>query len=139
MSDFYSLEQVAEQLGLHIRTVRNFVRDGRLAATRVGKQYRVAPEDLAKLTGRPATAFRPDGLHRHCDVSSVVTIDAIDPETTSRLTNMLMGAANGRRGGPPLRVETIYDEMRARLKIVVMGDIDDSAAMLKTIKALAEP
>lgn len=134
MSAFYSIEQVAEQLGVHVRTVRNFVRDGRLAATKVGKQYRIAAEDLVKLTGRA----RP--RHRHVETSSIVEIDVIDPETTSRLTAMLMGAANSRdSSGPPLRVQTMYDDERARLKIIIIGAIDDTTALLKAIKALAEP
>ncbi len=140
MSTYYSIEQVAERLGLHVRTVRNFVHDGRLTATRVGKQYRIASEDLAKLMGRPATAFQPDGMHRHVAVSSIVEIDAIDRDTTNRITTMLMAAANSRDGsGPPLRVQTLYDEERARLKVVVMGSIEDTSAMLKAVKALAEP
>jgi excisionase family DNA binding protein len=135
MSDFYSIEQVAEQLGVHVRTVRNFVRDGRLPATRIGKQYRIAAGDLAKLTGRA----RPADRHRHVEASSIVEIDVIDPETTSRLTNMLMGAANSRDGsGPPLRVQTMYDEERARLKIIIIGALDDTTALLKAIKALTE-
>ena len=53
--DLYSVEQVAAQLGLHVRTVRNYVRDGRLKGVRIGKQYRIAREDLEALTGhRPA-------------------------------------------------------------------------------------
>ena len=41
----YSLDQVAERLGLHVRTVRAYVRTGRLKAIRIGKQYRVAREE----------------------------------------------------------------------------------------------
>ena len=36
--ELYSVEQVAEHLGLHVRTVRNYVRDGRLKAVRIGKR-----------------------------------------------------------------------------------------------------
>ena len=54
--ELYSVEQVAERLGLHVRTVRNYVRDGRLKAVRIGKQYRIAREHLDALTGQPATA-----------------------------------------------------------------------------------
>ena len=46
--DLYSVEQVAAQLGLHVRTVRNYVRDGRLKAVRIGKQYRIAREHLGR-------------------------------------------------------------------------------------------
>ena len=52
----YSVEQVAESLGLHVRTVRNYVRDGRLKAVRIGKQYRIARADLDALTGQKAAA-----------------------------------------------------------------------------------
>lgn len=140
MSDFYTLDEVAEIVGMHIRTVRNFVRDGRLPATRIGKQYRVAAEDLSKLTGQPATAYRPDGRHRHVETSAVVEIDAIDRNTSQRITTMVMAAAGSRGGdGPPLRIQTSYDETRARLKVMVMGGIDDTVALLKAVKALAEP
>jgi excisionase family DNA binding protein len=139
MSDFYSIEQVAERLGVHVRTVRNFIRDGRLSAIRIGKQYRIAADDLAKLTGRPAASFAPRRT-RHVEVSGIVEIDAIDPQTTSRITNMLMAAANSRDGsGPAMRIETIYDEERARLKVIVVGGIDDTCAMLKAIQAVTEP
>jgi excisionase family DNA binding protein len=30
---------------LHVRTVRKYVRDGRLKAVRIGKQYRIARDD----------------------------------------------------------------------------------------------
>ncbi|MFC7563955.1 helix-turn-helix domain-containing protein [Actinomadura namibiensis] len=50
---YYSVEQVAELLDLHVRTVRGYVRDGKLRATRIGKQYRIAREDLEEFTGAP--------------------------------------------------------------------------------------
>ncbi len=54
--ELYSVEQVAERLGLHVRTVRSYVREGRLKAVRIGKQYRIGQADLEALTGRPAAA-----------------------------------------------------------------------------------
>ena len=39
--ELYSVEQVAERLGLHVKTVRSYVREGRLKAVRIGKQYRI--------------------------------------------------------------------------------------------------
>ena len=75
---FLSMDQVAEQLGLHVRTVRRYVRHGRLRAVRIGKQYRVAREALDALTGRdatpPAIAAAAAGVAsaRHIEVSSIV-------------------------------------------------------------------
>src|SRR5262252_3233930 len=96
--DLYTVEQVAELLGLHVRTVRNYVREGRLKAVRIGKQYRITREDLAYMTGRPASSFdrEPVRRQRHVEVSGIVEIDAISPEAAMRVTNGLVGAANGR-------------------------------------------
>jgi excisionase family DNA binding protein len=140
--ELYSVDQVAERLGLHVRTVRNYVRDGRLKAVRIGKQYRIAREDLEALTGRAASTSPGDGAggHRDVEVSSIVQVDAIGPDTASRLTNTLMAATAGRRPGTAhLRLESVYDEDRARLKIVVLGGIADSAELLRLIGALVEP
>ncbi|MER6304766.1 helix-turn-helix domain-containing protein [Streptomyces sp. NPDC001739] len=133
---FYSVEQVAEHLGLHVRTIRNYVRDGRLHAVRIGKQYRIAHEDLEAFTGRPAPAPQGDAAGRrpqeqqqqHTEVSSIVEIDAITPETADRLTSLLMSLATNRGPGhAPLRIETAYDKGRARMKVIVLGGLADTA------------
>jgi len=124
-----------------VRTVRNYVREGRLKAIRIGKQYRIARDAIETLTGRPLVALTREAVrrHRHIDVSSIVEIDAIDPDSVSRVTNLLMGAANGRRGdGEPLRVETVHDPERARLKIIILGGLDASAGLLKVVGAIVE-
>src|ERR1043165_4518982 len=108
--ELYSVEEVAERLGLHVKTVRAYVREGRLHAVRIGKQYRIARADLEALTGRPAAALDAGvRRQRHVEASSIVEIDAISAEDASRLTNTLIGAAKApRQGGDRLRVETIY-------------------------------
>jgi excisionase family DNA binding protein len=138
----YSVDQVADRLGLHVRTIRNYVRDGRLKAVRIGKQYRIAREDLEAFAGGPveAPARETARRHRHVEVSSIVQIDAISADAAGSLTSTLMAAAAGRSDtGEPLRIETAYDEVRARMKIVVLGDLDASAGLFTLIGALIEP
>jgi len=137
----YSVEQVAGQLGLHVRTVRNYVRDGRLKAVRIGKQYRIAADDLAAMTGRPAASFEAEPIRRerHVEVSTIVEIDVISPEAANRVTNLLMGAANMRRSPEErLRIETIYDEERGRLKVIVVGSMESNASTFRMIQAVLE-
>lgn len=135
--DLYSVEQVARLLGLHVRTVRSYVREGRLKAIRIGKQYRIAREDLAVMTGRPVPAFEPVRRHRHVEVSSIVEIDAISPELANRVTTILVGAAKGRGPGEePLRIETIYNEERASMKIILVGGMDTNASLFQVIQAV---
>jgi excisionase family DNA binding protein len=136
--ELYSVEQVAERLGLHVRTVRNYVRSGRLKAVRIGKQYRITREALEALTGTPALATAEVRRHRHVEASCIVEIDAIDPDTANRTTNSLVGAANMKRGGERLRVETIYDPARAHLKIIIIGGLTETSSLFRFIGVLIE-
>jgi excisionase family DNA binding protein len=131
-----SVEQVAEQLGLHVRTVRAYLRSGRLKGVRIGKQYRIAREDLAQLTGRGGP-LEPVVRHRHVDVSSIVQVDAISPESVERVTNMLMAAAKApRQEEHSLRVDTAYDDERARLKVFISGSPETTISLLQLINTM---
>ena len=132
--ELYSVEQVAERLGLHVRTVRHYVREGRLKAVRIGKQYRIAREDLEALTGLPAAALDPEPVprHRYVEASTIVEIDAISPESANRITNGLLAVANG------LRVESIYNETRAHLKVIITGSVASTVGMLQLLNAYLE-
>ncbi|MCP2169436.1 helix-turn-helix domain-containing protein [Goodfellowiella coeruleoviolacea] len=136
----YSVEQVAELLGLHVRTVRTYVRDGRLAAVRIGKQYRIARADLEAFTGRPVgtTSGEDARRTRHVEVSSIVQIDAISRESMQRLSAMVMSIGTARSPeDQPLRTQIVYDEERASLKIIVLGPPDTTAEFLRMIHALS--
>ena len=133
-----SVEQVAAQLGLHVRTVRAYLRSGRLKGIRIGKQYRIAREDLARLTGR-GSPLEPVVRHRHVDVSSIVQVDAISPESVDRVTNMLMAAAKApREEDHPLRIDTTYDDERARLKVFISGSTETTIGLLRLVNKLVE-
>jgi len=136
----FSIEQVADVLGLHVKTVRNYVRDGRLKAVRIGKQYRIARDDLEALTGGAGPVPGHDaGRDRHTEVSSIVQIDAISPEAMSRVSNTVMAAAGGRpHDGEHLRIQTVYDQQRATMKVIVLGGLEATAELLKVIAILVE-
>jgi excisionase family DNA binding protein len=126
---WHSVEQVAERLGLHVRTVRGYIRDGRLRAVRIGKQYRVAPADLDTFTGRPAVTAR-----QRVEVSTIVEFDGIDAAAADRLSTLLIaGAQLPRDTAEPLRVQTVYDDTRTRLKVIVLGGVAATADILRTI------
>jgi excisionase family DNA binding protein len=138
VQDLYSVEDVAKRLGLHVRTVRAYLRTGRLKGVRIGKQYRVSREDFDHLTGQTPTAVsEPIRRHRHVDVSTVVQVDVISPEAVDRVTNMLMAAAKAPRNeDQPLRIDTTYDAERARLKVFISGSIDTTIGMIALVKTL---
>ncbi len=136
--EVFSVEQVAAKLGLHVRTVRNYVRDGRLKAVRIGKQYRIAADDLEAFTGLPVTEPRPD--RPVAELSGVAEIGGIDRATADRIATVVVASVNGPRdaGERPLRVETVYDEQRAAMKIIVFGDLAAGADLLRFVASFTE-
>lgn len=135
----YSVEQVAERLGLHVRTIRNYVRDGKLRAVRIGKQYRISGDDLEAFTGRPVppTAAETARTTKHSEVSSIVEIDAVNPETAQRIWTLVTAAGTSRDGGGQrLRVETAYDTERARMKVIILGGLADTARLLEYLEGV---
>ncbi|MEH1102175.1 helix-turn-helix domain-containing protein [Micromonospora sp. CPCC 205561] len=135
--DMLSVEQVAERLGLHVRTVRGYIRGGRLRAVRIGKQYRIARADLDALTGRDAPARPARGAA--AEVSSIVQIDGVDRAAADRLGTLVLAAANtGVRPSHPLRVQTVHDQERNRMKIVILGGASATAELLHLLGAVLD-
>jgi excisionase family DNA binding protein len=145
--EFYTLEQVAALLDLHVRTVRAYVREGRIKAVRIGKQYRVARQDLEQFTGKklagPGPAVR---TRRRTEVSSVVQIDAIDPANASRIANTLVAVSGARPrdddsgvdSGSGIQVSCRYNEAAGSLKIIMAGDVEATTGLLQMITLLLE-
>ncbi len=48
MEKYLSCEQVAEKFGVKVITVWAWIREKKLPAIRIGKGYRITPEDLAE-------------------------------------------------------------------------------------------
>ncbi|MER7420822.1 helix-turn-helix domain-containing protein [Micromonospora peucetia] len=135
--EMYSVEQVAERLGLHVRTVRGYIRAGRLRAVRIGKQYRIARADLDALTGGPAPG-RPVG-GAAVEVSSIVQIDGVDRAAADRLGTLVLASANtSHHPAHPLRIQTVHDEERNRMKIVILGGASATAEVLHLLDAVLD-
>ena len=136
----FTVEQVAQSLNLHVRTIRNYVAAGKLKATRIGKQYRIARPDLEAFTGGPSPAVdgRKLGVYGRTDATCVVQIETISRDSAQRLTGALMGAAKApRAGGALMNVSAAYDEERDSLRVVIMsGDLRATADLVGMVDTL---
>jgi excisionase family DNA binding protein len=137
-SRMYSLDQVAERLGLHVRTVRAYVRTGRMKAIRIGKQYRVAREELEAIVGAsnvPEAVSR----RRRAEASSVVQMDAVTENMALRVADHLRSVVKRPRDDDSaLRVETIYDVGHAHLKVIVIGSLSAAANIFALLGAILD-
>lgn len=128
MSEYpYTVEQAADRLRLHPKTVLRFIREGRLQAMKVGRAYRIPSGALDALAGvAPATS----NLAR---VTGIVDIEAVDDEGIRRLSALVGAAHLGGGHGERLRVDLAHDPGRRSLKVVTIGSPGDVAALLKLI------
>jgi excisionase family DNA binding protein len=145
--NMYSAEEAAQILGLQVRTVRNYVREGRLPGVRIGKQYRIARSDLEAFTAGGFTqqallgvepAAQPAlPVRRAAEVSSVVQVDGIDEASRDRIERTLAAAMLAEVDPEvPLRAEPLYDPERRRLKLIIVGTVAQTVELLRIVDAL---
>jgi excisionase family DNA binding protein len=132
----YTVEQAAERLKLHPKTVLRMIRDGRLKAARIGKAYRIAGDDLDAVTG----VARAEARESPDRATVIADFGDLSPDLGQRLAStlsaMLVGAHKVRTG--PAHLETAYDPVLRRLKVVVITSPEDAAAVLKSAAFLVE-
>ena len=151
--EVYTVEQFAERLKLHPKTVLRFIKDGRLRAVKVGKSYRILRTEMEAMTGISPEAYRGaveayrsalaqlgvGGVRAEARVTSIVDLSDVTPATAERLARMLPAARAGQTApADSMNIEVIYDPPRRHLKVLIVGAIGDTAAMLKMVEVLAE-
>lgn len=131
--ELYTVEQAAERLKLHAKTVLRAIREERLRATRVGKSYRILRSDLDAFAGVPARAATAAGEPW---VTTIVDIPSVGPKLAQKWARTVPGALNARpAGGPPLRADVIYEPDREHLKLIVVGPTEDVVELMILVRA----
>jgi excisionase family DNA binding protein len=134
--ELHTVDQAAERLKLHPKTVLRAIREGRLRATRVGKSYRILRSDLEAFAGVPARGAPPGGEPW---ITSIVDIPGVGPDLAQKWARTVPNALNARPGGgPPLRADVVYEPDRAHLKIIVVGPPADVVNLLALVRVWIE-
>jgi excisionase family DNA binding protein len=129
-SELYTVEQAADRLKLHPKTVLRMIREGRLKGTRLGKAYRIAGADLDAVAG----VARAEARERDDRATVIADFGGLSPELAQKLAStlsaMLVGSHKVRVD--PVTLDTAYDPILRRLKVVAIGAPEDTAALLKS-------
>jgi excisionase family DNA binding protein len=122
----------AERLKLHPKTVLRFIREGRLAGTRMGKSYRILRSDIEALAGAPAPVPVSD---QPPWATCIVDVPGVGVEQARKLARQVTTALYSRTGeGPPIRAEVIHEPDRSHLKIILTGPPRDTGAFQSMIQ-----
>ncbi|HJN52222.1 MAG: helix-turn-helix domain-containing protein [Pseudomonadales bacterium] len=139
-ADFHTVDQIAALLELHPKTVRGFIRDGKLHASKIGKQYRITAKDLDLFTGTSSSLAAAPARQqsRKVLVSSVVDVDAIDKDAATRLSNSVMAVMNGKDPSfGQARADVIFYAEDNKAKIILYGGPQFTSRMLELIAAIS--
>ena len=136
MSDkVYTVEQFAELVKLHPKTVLRFIKEGRVRAVKVGRGYRILRSELEAMTGVVTERPQRAGARATC----IVDVPDIAPDAAQKLARVLPSLRMGRETPTdPMSLDIAYDEARETLKIVIVGSPADTSAILLMIKTLTE-
>ncbi|MBP3040334.1 helix-turn-helix domain-containing protein [Bacillaceae bacterium Marseille-Q3522] len=81
MSNMFSVEELARELNVTTRTIRNYLRDGKLKGTKIGGQWRFSKENLFEFIGHDDSYEAKNGLvyrfleEKHDKEVSVIVLD----------------------------------------------------------------
>lgn len=156
-NQFYTIDKIAEILGMHHKTIRKFITEGKLGASKVGKQWRISGHDLslfmeknnvnindAEINEESNIDFLTNGEVKDAEkqkvnISSVVDINDVAKEEYFRISNTLIAIMNCK--DPKMGKSTInmkYDEKENRLRVLLWGNVIYIQEMLNSISMLVE-
>jgi excisionase family DNA binding protein len=131
----YTVNEAAEILKLHPKTIRRKIKEGQINATRVGGQYRISREHIDELCGKSTDCKREDLISENpAIVSIIIDVENVDKELGMRLTNTLTAVFNSGHLNANLNC-TYYQDVQ-RLRLNVNCRIESSPEILSMIRGL---
>lgn len=142
MSDtFYIVDQIANMLNIHPKTIQRYIREGKLRATKIGKGWRISGHDLSTFIEnshdeRISSDIRPD---RSTVASAVIDVPVDRKDDAVHIMNIITAAMNSK----PFEygrssMQSQYIENENMIRITLWGNIRFTSIMLDTITALTE-
>lgn len=137
-NNYYTVEQIAEMLELHPKTVQRYIREGRLKANKVGKGWRIAGRDFNVFAEGTASAAKnkqnavsgKKEAEDRTKVSAVIDIEVSDLQEALRLGNGLTLTVHSKTAElGAATLNTQYIESESKLRTMIFG----SASMLRAL------
>lgn len=154
---FYTIDQIAEILGMHHKTIRKFITEGKLRANKVGKQWRISSHDLSVFMEDNNVNVRSKNKSENTtiefsmndvdsnrrigkiNISTVIDITEVDVEEYRRISNTLLAVMNSRNSKMSnSNVNIKYYQNENNLKILLWGDIEFVKEMLDFVSIIIE-
>lgn len=135
---YYTVDQVSELLGIHPKTTRRYILEGRLKAGKIGKAYRISGHDLSVFTesrGITLPVRSAPTPRRGIRISAVVDVPVADTYEAERIESLVLAAANSKDssyGRSTVNVQRIEDG--TTLRVMIWGSAPFAETMVNCIR-----
>lgn len=151
MSQLLTVEAVAEILTVHTRTVRRYIKEGRLKAQKTGGQWRVLSDNLKDFMGidsfdvieqkpfpNPENRSYAISGKEKILVSAVVDVNVTSKDEAHRLSSTILAAVNGRPDkNQPARCDFLFFEEEGKARFMIWGQPSFVSILLSMFEAIS--
>ncbi|MCG8571455.1 MAG: helix-turn-helix domain-containing protein [Spirochaetes bacterium] len=140
----YSVEEAAQILDLHPKTVQRFIREGGIKGNKIGREWRIPQASLkefthAELAENPVTNNSETELKKRIHVSAVIEIDETNSEEASRISNSIIAVLNSKDPDwGKTRYDLIYHPETQKARFILYGTPAFLSQILKMIDTLTQ-
>lgn len=143
---FYSVNETAEILNLHPKTVIRFIHNGQINAKKIGRAWMITHDEIKAfahgelaVTSDHDTFKSNEGIESRLSVSAVVEIRDENAEDASRISNSMMAMLNSSDGSlGKTRFDFIYNPETHSAKYVFWGSPSFISMVLKSFEILVQ-
>jgi len=142
---YFTVDQIADLLKIHPKTVQRYIREGRLKANKLGKSWRVSGHDLSIFTeggsgSSSAPVLTEDTVERgQTKVSAVIDVPVFSTDESVRIANTITAIANSKPSGyGASSVQTQYLISEKVMRIMVWGSLSFTQIILDSLAALTD-
>ena len=146
---YFSVDEIATIIDLHPKTVRRFIREGKIKAQKMGREWRVRENDFREYAHgelkTPEAAEKTEPVYaapgdpERISVSAVVEIREKESEEATRISNSLMALLNSKDPSwGKARYDFIYHPETGTARYVLYGTPKFIAAIMSTFSIIAE-
>ncbi len=140
---FYTVDEIAEMVKIHPKTIQRYIREGKLKARKVGKSWRVTGHDLSTFTEGSSDNFSAPPIlgetaeQKEIKVSAVIDIPVSDTQESVRIANTLTALSNAKPSEyGASAVQTQYLMSEKVIRVMVWGSLSFTQIILDSIAAL---
>jgi len=145
---YYTVEKVAEIVGMHPKTILRFIREGKLKANKVGREWRISGHDLSifvegkdrrKEDPMNEDSITDDNEIDKIKVSAVADINVFDVDEAMRIANTISAIMNNK--DPSYGKSTItteYIEEENKIRVMLWGSASFIEVMMGSLAMLVK-